>query len=144
MQYWINSKKSIVFPGKRQYIKYMDKNLNFYHFLQFTLGKPELITIWLFYKQSSHELTIIFLWSFFPPRQLSARLLLSRLPHFPVHLAMNLSLFARRRWKEVNYCLHHTLVLRPKIPSSNFFACILTAFTCYVTYACDSLLIPRR
>ena len=30
-------------------------NLNFYHFLQFTVGKPELITTWSFSKQLSHE-----------------------------------------------------------------------------------------
>ena len=30
-------------------------NLNFYHFLQFTVGKPELITTWSFSKQRSHE-----------------------------------------------------------------------------------------
>ena len=30
-------------------------NLNFYHFLQFTVGKPELITIWSFSKQRSHD-----------------------------------------------------------------------------------------
>ena len=30
----------------------MDKsnNLNFYHFLQFTVGRPEMITMWLFSK----------------------------------------------------------------------------------------------
>ena len=30
-------------------------NVNFYHFLQFTVGKPELITIWSFSKQRSHD-----------------------------------------------------------------------------------------
>lgn len=30
-------------------------NLNFYYFLQFTVGKPELITTWSFSKQRSHE-----------------------------------------------------------------------------------------
>ena len=39
-------------------------NLNFYHFPQFTVGKPEFITIWLFSKQRTHELTIVFLWFF--------------------------------------------------------------------------------
>ena len=36
-------------------------NLNFYYFLQFTVGKPALITIRLFSKQRSHELTVAFL-----------------------------------------------------------------------------------
>ena len=40
-------------------------NLNFYHFLQFTVGKPELITIWLFSKQRIHGLTKVSLWFFF-------------------------------------------------------------------------------
>ena len=30
-------------------------NLNFYHFLPFTVGKPELITTWSFSKQCSHQ-----------------------------------------------------------------------------------------
>ena len=30
-------------------------NLNFYHFLQFTVGKPKLITIWSFSKQRSYD-----------------------------------------------------------------------------------------
>ena len=33
-------------------------NLNFYYFLQFTVGKPELITTWSFFKQRSHEFFI--------------------------------------------------------------------------------------
>ena len=36
--------------------------MNFYHFLKFTVGKPEVITNWLFSKQRTHELTIVFLW----------------------------------------------------------------------------------
>ena len=36
--------------------------MNFSHFLQFTVGKPEVITNWLFSKQRTHELTIVFLW----------------------------------------------------------------------------------
>ena len=39
-------------------------NLNFYHFLTFTVGKPEVIANWLFSKQRTHELTIVFLWFF--------------------------------------------------------------------------------
>ena len=39
--------------------------MNFYHFLKFTVGKPEVITNWLFPKQRTHELTIVFLWLFF-------------------------------------------------------------------------------
>ena len=38
--------------------------MNFYHFPQFTVGKPYLLTIWLFSKQRSDELTIVFLWFF--------------------------------------------------------------------------------
>ena len=41
-------------------------NVNFYHFLQFTVGKPELINIWLNSKQRSHELTVAFLWLSLP------------------------------------------------------------------------------
>ena len=46
----INSKKSIVFPPEEgEYtaviLNIWINNLNFYHFLQFTVGKPELITI---------------------------------------------------------------------------------------------------
>ena len=37
-------------------------NLDFYRFLKFTVGKPEVITNWLFSKQRTHELTIVFLW----------------------------------------------------------------------------------
>ena len=37
-------------------------SLNFYHFLKLTVGKPEVITNWLFSKQRTHELTIVFLW----------------------------------------------------------------------------------
>ena len=40
--------------------------MNFYHFLKFTVGKPEVITNWLFSKQRTHELTIVFLWFVFP------------------------------------------------------------------------------
>ena len=36
--------------------------MNFYHFLNFTVAKPEVITNWLFSKQRTHELTIVFLW----------------------------------------------------------------------------------
>ena len=36
--------------------------MNFYHFLKFTVGKPEVITNWFFSKQRTHELTIVFLW----------------------------------------------------------------------------------
>ena len=36
-------------------------NLNFYHFLKFTEGKPEVITNWLFSKQRTHQLTILWL-----------------------------------------------------------------------------------
>ena len=36
--------------------------MNFYHFLKFTVGKPEVITNWLLSKQRTHELTIVFLW----------------------------------------------------------------------------------
>ena len=54
----MNSKKSIVFPEQGLYIY----NLNFYHFLKCTVGKPEVITNWLFSKQRTHELTIVFLW----------------------------------------------------------------------------------
>ena len=54
----INSKKSILFPEQG----YNIYNLNFYHFPQFTVGKPEFITIWLCSKQRTHELTIVFLW----------------------------------------------------------------------------------
>ena len=36
--------------------------MNFYHFVKFTVGKPEVITNWLFFKQRTHELTIVFLW----------------------------------------------------------------------------------
>ena len=50
------------FQGKDSIFNIWINNLNFYHFLQFTVGKPELITIWLFSKQLSHELTIVFLW----------------------------------------------------------------------------------
>ena len=57
----INSKKSILFPEQG----YNIYNLNFYHFPQFIVGKPEFITIWLFSKQRAHELTIVFL--SFPP-----------------------------------------------------------------------------
>ena len=46
-----------MFPEQR-YCTWIN-NLNFYHFQQFTVGKPELITIWSFSKQPrSHELTM--------------------------------------------------------------------------------------
>ena len=40
------ARKVLCFQRKYRapHIKYMDNNLNFYYFLQFTVGKPELIT----------------------------------------------------------------------------------------------------
>ena len=62
----INSKKVMCFQRKDGILNMWINNLNFYYFLQFTVGKPALITIWLFSKQRSHELTVAFLWSSLP------------------------------------------------------------------------------
>ena len=60
----INSKKVMCFQRKDGILNMWINNL--YYFLQFTVGKPALITIWLFSKQRSHELTVAFLWSSLP------------------------------------------------------------------------------
>ena len=58
----LTARKVLCFQRKDSILNISINNVNFYHFLQFTVGKPELITILLFFKQCSHELTIVFLW----------------------------------------------------------------------------------
>ena len=67
--------------------------MNFYHFLKFTVGKPEVITNWLFSKQRPHQLTIVFLWFF-----------LTEIQTFRTQLAKNsltfdkFSVMKQKRW----------------------------------------------
>ena len=62
---WNNSKEKYCAFSREKIVNILNiwiNKLNFCHFLGFTVEKPELITIWLFSKQRSHELTIVCLW----------------------------------------------------------------------------------